>query len=282
MTQTIVYINQSLKTLYPAGEIQSFILLIMVHVCGLQPYQLLMSKDKELSDAEKRRISQIVERLRQWEPIQYVLGETSFYGLDLSVNPKVLIPRPETEELVARIIKEHAHRRVRILDAGTGSGCIALSLARHLPGSDVTALDISEEALCIARENALRNKLSVAFVCADILSVRQVAGLVSGKFDIIVSNPPYVKESEKSGMGKNVFLYEPPQALFVSDDDPLVFYRAIARLAKAKLREGGTLYFEINALLGKETLDALKEEGFRKTELIRDLSGKDRIIIAKE
>lgn len=282
MTETIAYINQTLQTLYPEGEIQSLIRLILERVCRLQPYQLLMNKDRELSGAEKRLVCRIVERLRQWEPIQYILGETSFCGISLRLSPGVLIPRPETEELVALILKEHARRKVRILDAGTGSGCIALSLARHLPGSEVTALDISGEALCIAEANARRNKLPVTFICTDLLSVRQAAEALPGTFDLIVSNPPYVRESEKRSMEKNVLLYEPPQALFVPDEDPLVFYRAIARLAREKLREGGRLYFEINALLGKETLGALAEEGYRDTELVRDLSGKDRIITVKK
>jgi release factor glutamine methyltransferase len=282
MTQTLAYINQALETLYPAGEIQSFIRLIMASVCGLQPYQLLMNKDRELSGAQKRRIGRIVERLRQWEPIQYILGETSFCGLDLRLTPAVLIPRPETEELVALVLKEQAGRKVRILDVGTGSGCIALALARGLSGSEVTALDVSAKALRLARGNAIRNKLSVDFIRADVLSAGQAAGAIPGTFDILVSNPPYVKESERRGMEKNVLLYEPPQALFVSDEDPLVFYRAIARLAGEKLREGGRLYFEINALLGKETLGALAAEGYRQTELIRDLSGKDRFILAKK
>ncbi|MDR1557156.1 MAG: peptide chain release factor N(5)-glutamine methyltransferase [Tannerellaceae bacterium] len=282
MTETLAYINQSLETLYPAGEIQGFTRLIMAHVCGLQPYQLLMSKDKELSDTQKREICRIVERLRQWEPVQYILGEASFYGLSFRVSPEVLIPRPETEELVARIIHEHARRKVSILDVGTGSGCIALSLARHLPDSEVTGLDISAGALRIAEENARRNRLSATFVRTDILLAHQAAEAVAGEWDIIVSNPPYVKESEKAEMERNVLRYEPPQALFVSDEDPLVFYRAIARLAKKKLKKDGTLYFEINAMLGKETLGALKEEGYRTSELIRDLSGKDRFIKAKE
>jgi release factor glutamine methyltransferase len=254
----------------------------MEYVCGLQPYQLLMGKGKELSGTEKRSIRQMALRLKQGEPVQYILGETSFCGLMFSVNSKVLIPRPETEELVARIVGDHTGKKVRILDVGTGSGCIAVALAHALPGSDVTAVDVSAGALQVAAVNARRNKVAVSFIRTDVLSLQQAEQDITGRFDLIVSNPPYVRESEKAGMEKNVLLYEPPQALFVADNDPLLFYRAIARLSEKKLKEGGYLYFEINSQLGKETTDALKKEGYENVELIRDLSGKDRIIKAEK
>ena len=283
MTETLAYINNSLKELYPAGELRSFIALIMDHVCGLQPYQVLMGKGKELSATETHAVRQIVERLKQREPIQYNLGKTSFYGLNFLVDRRVLIPRPETEELVAFIVKEQAGKKVRILDIGTGSGCIAVALARGLPGSDVVAVDVSGDALDRARENARINKTGdVSFIRTDILLHRQAAQDIAGTFDLIVSNPPYVKESEKATMEENVLLYEPSQALFVADSDPLVFYRAIARFSGKKLRDGGVLYFEINALLGRETLDLLADEGYATAELIRDFSGKDRIIKARK
>jgi release factor glutamine methyltransferase len=252
----------------------------MEYVCGLQPYQLLMGKGKELSGMERRSIRQMALRLKQGEPVQYILGETSFCGLMFSVNSKVLIPRPETEELVARIVNDHAGKKVRILDVGTGSGCIAVALAHALPDADVTAVDVSDGALQVAAVNARRNKVAVSFVRTDVLSLQQAEQDITGIFDLIVSNPPYVRESEKAGMEKNVLLYEPPQALFVADSDPLLFYRAIARLSEKKLKEGGALYFEINSQLGKETTGALKKEGYENVELIRDLSGKDRIIKA--
>jgi release factor glutamine methyltransferase len=282
MTETLAYINNSLKELYPPGEIRSFTRLIMEHVCGLQPYRILMGKGKELSAAEKQAVRQAAERLKQGEPVQYILGRASFCGLDFPVDRRVLIPRPETEELAALIIKEQAGRKTRILDVGTGSGCIAVALAHSLPGSDVVAVDISEDALELAKENARINGACVSFIRTDILSFRQAVQDIAGTFDLIVSNPPYVKESEKAAMEKNVLLYEPPQALFVADSDPLVFYRAIARFSEKKLRDGGTLYLEINALLGKETLALLTGEGYAKTKLIRDLSGKDRIIKARK
>ncbi|GHT28506.1 release factor glutamine methyltransferase [Bacteroidia bacterium] len=278
MTETVAYINRSLQDLYPKGEVQSFTRLIMEHVCRLQPYQLLMGGGRHLSDTEKHEIHLIVERLKQFEPIQYILGETSFCGLKFRVNPSVLIPRPETEELIECILNDYDGRKMRILDIGTGSGCIAISVAHFLPTIEVIAVDISEEAIQTAEENARINNAFVSFIQADILYPDID---IPGTFDIIVSNPPYVKENEQIGMEKNVLQYEPRLALFVPDNDPLLFYRAIARLAKQKLNVGGALYFEINAMLGKETVQTLKEEEFTNVELIRDLSGKDRIIKAQ-
>jgi release factor glutamine methyltransferase len=283
MTETIAYttryIHHSLKGIYPPGEIRSVTRLILEHVCGLLPYQLPMDKDKVLSPAETCAVRRMVERLKQWEPIQYILGETSFCGLTFCVGPPVLIPRPETEELTERIAGDYAGRKPDVLDIGTGSGCIAVSLAHRL-GAGATALDISKDALAIAKENARRNNVSVSFIQMDILSAQPED--MAGVFDLIVSNPPYVRESEKASMGKNVLLYEPPQALYVTDNDPLVFYRAVARLANRKLKENGSLYFEINAQLGKETLALLKEEGYANLSLIRDIAGKDRIIKAQK
>ncbi|MDR1646053.1 MAG: peptide chain release factor N(5)-glutamine methyltransferase [Tannerellaceae bacterium] len=280
MIETITYIHHSLKDVYPPEEIRSFTRLIMEHVCGIQPYQLLMGKGKELSGMEAHTVREMAERLRQGEPVQYVVGQTSFCGLTFRVDQRALIPRPETEELVACILKDYEGKKARILDIGTGSGCIAVTLARKLPGSEVTAIDVSEDALNLARENAQINEASVSFLRTDILDRRQ-DGKVGGPFDLIVSNPPYVRESEKAGMERNVLLYEPAQALFVPDDDPMVFYRAIARFAGGRLQENGSLYFEINAQLGRETLNILAAEGYAKQELIRDLSGKDRIIKAQ-
>ena len=281
MIETVACINRSLKDIYPSGEIRSFTRLMLEHVCGLPPYLLAVSKDKELSDAQKRAVHRIVERLRQWEPIQYILGETSFCGLTFRVTPQVLIPRPETEELVERIAGDYAGQQPSVLDIGTGSGCIAVSLAHRLAGSRITALDVSGEALRIAAGNARRNHLEVSFVRADVLSGGQAGEAIAGKFDLIAANPPYVKESEKAGMEKNVLLYEPPVALYVADNDPLIFYRAIARLSQKKLKDGGAVYFEINALLGKETTEALKEEGFARITLMHDITGKDRFIKAQ-
>jgi release factor glutamine methyltransferase len=282
MTETIAYINHTLKDLYPAGEIKSFTRLIMDYVCGLQPHQLLMCKSKELSDTEKKEIERIVERLRKGEPVQYILGETTFCGLRFRVNPSVLIPRPETEELVALILKECTGKRLRVLDIGTGSGCIAVALSKHLPDAEVVAVDISGEALQTAGANNRANHTAVSFIQSDILSTERAKEEIRGTFDLIVSNPPYVMQWEKIGMRKNVLRYEPEQALFVSNDDPLLFYREIARFGRDKLNGGGLLYLEINAQCGHETVCLLQQEGYKNVELRQDIFGKDRIIKAEK
>lgn len=281
MTETIAHINNALKKMYPQGEIQSFTRLIMDYVCDLQPYQLLMCKGKELSDMERKEVDKIIIRLQQSEPIQYILGETTFYGLKFLVNPSVLIPRPETEELVSRILKEYTDKNIRVLDIGTGSGCIAISLNKNLPDSEFVAVDISEKALLTARENNKINATNVSFIQTDILS-EQAKKDIHGVFDIIVSNPPYVMEKEMVNMDKNVLLYEPSQALYVPDNDPLLFYRSITYFANEKLNEGGFLYFEINAQCGSTMVCFLQQEGYKDIELIQDIFGKNRMIKARK
>ena len=302
MTETIAYIRNSLKDIYPPGEAQALVRLIMERVCGLSTHQLLLGKGKELSDTEKFKIKEIVEGLRLYKPIQYLLGIADFYGMEFKVTPDVLIPRPETAELVERIITDYQGQAPRILDIGTGSGCIAISLAKHLPKAEVAAVDISPEALAMAEENARMNQVSVSFHELDILSegyssfmqekqnfhVRETkshteeteASLI-GNLNCIVSNPPYIMYREKATMEANVLENEPHLALFVPDDDPLLFYRAIARFGQRHLVEGGHLYFEINALCGKETVAMLRQENYTEVELIQDLYGKDRIVKAK-
>lgn len=302
MTETVAYIRNSIKDIYPPGEAQALVRLIMERVCGLSTHQLLLGKGKELSDTEKFKIKEIVEGLRLYKPIQYLLGIADFYGMEFKVTPDVLIPRPETAELVERIITDYQGQAPRILDIGTGSGCIAISLAKHLPEAEVAAVDISPEALAVAEENARMNQVSVSFHELDILSegyssfmqekqnfhVRETkshteeteASLI-GSLNCIVSNPPYIMYREKATMEANVLENEPHLALFVPDDDPLLFYRAIARFGQRHLAEGGHLYFEINALCGKETVAMLRQENYTEVELIQDLYGKDRIVKAK-
>ena len=280
MTETVAYIRNSLKDIYPPGEAQALVRLIMEHVCGLSTHQLLLGKGKELSDTEKFKIKEIVEGLRLYKPIQYLLGIADFYGMEFKVTPDVLIPRPETVELVERIITAYQSQAPRILDIGTGSGCIAISLAKHLPEAEVAAVDISPEALAVAEENARMNQVSVSFLELDILSGGNLSSPI-GNFNCIVSNPPYIMNKEKATMEANVLENEPHLALFVPDDDPLLFYRAIARFGQRHLAEGGHLYFEINALCGKETVAMLRQENYTEVELIQDLYGKDRIIKAK-
>lgn len=280
MIETVDYIKNSLKDMYPPGEIGSFTRLILEQVCGLKPHNLLFCKDKQLSETEKSTIRQIVERLKVQEPIQYVLGTADFYGQSFFVNPSVLIPRPETEELVERVILDYEDKEVKILDVGTGSGCIGITLKRHLKNSEIIAVDISAPALETARKNARHLGASVIFIRTDILSLEKSDLNIPFIFDVIVSNPPYVKNSEKACMEKNVLDHEPHQALFVPDDDPLIFYRQIARLGKKKLKKEGRLYFEINAQCGPAMQEMLEHEGYKEIELFPDIFGKDRIIKA--
>ncbi|MDR0536543.1 MAG: peptide chain release factor N(5)-glutamine methyltransferase [Tannerellaceae bacterium] len=277
MTEAVNYIRQSLKDMYPAGEIQSFTRQILECVCGWKPYQFLAFNLRP-TESQMEEIVCMTQRLRSHEPIQYVTGITSFCGFPFRVNPSTLIPRPETEEIVELILHDYYGQSVDILDIGTGSGCIAISLARLLPQSRVTALDISSTALDTARENAALNRVDVSFIQSDILSP-QID--INRSFDVVVSNPPYIKESERTSMKKNVLDYEPDLALFVPDDDPFVYYRSIAAFAKENIKEGGSIYFEINALHGKAICEVLLKEGNNSVELLQDLAGKDRIIKVK-
>lgn len=282
MTETLHWIEQSLKGVFPDSEIHCFQRIILEKVCKIPPHRLLIDKDRQLSDTEKREITAITERLRQSEPIQYILGETDFYGFVFKVTPDVLIPRPETEELVELILSRHQQHKpgIRLLDIGTGSGCIAITLAKRLSQATVVAADISEEALQTARFNAEKQAVGVHFVRTDILG-QEALTEIEGYFSVIVSNPPYVKESEKTDMCSNVLEYEPHLALFVPDHDPLLFYKAIARFGKQKLETDGFLYFEINAAYGTETAEMLQKENYRNIRIVQDISGKDRIIEAQ-
>ena len=282
MTETIAYIKESLRDLYPSSEVSSLVRLIMERVCNIQPHHFLFCKDKELPESEKSRIHDIVERLKQMEPIQYILGTADFYSLQFEVDPSVLIPRPETEELVEQVILDNADQKIKILDIGTGSGCIAVTLRKHLKKASVIATDISAEALATARRNAKRNNTTVTFIQTDILDPEKAEMDIPFILDVIVSNPPYIKEEEKKDMERNVLDYEPHLALFVPDNDPLLYYWHIAHFVKKKLRRNGHLYFEINAACGNMVVEMLEEEGYKNIELIQDLSGKDRIIKARK
>ncbi|MDR0575409.1 MAG: peptide chain release factor N(5)-glutamine methyltransferase [Tannerella sp.] len=287
MKQSATYIQEKLNALYLPGEIRSFIRLILSNVCGLSYNQQILCKDKQISVNEKREICQIVDRLGKMEPLQYILGETEFCSLPLKVNPSVLIPRPETEELTDMIIKSPFVRSyskqspLRILDIGTGSGCIAIALAKYIPHAAITATDISDMALQTAKDNARLNDTDIRFIQADILNTAKAAELISGNFDIIVSNPPYIKEEERIAMDANVLDYEPHLALFVPNNTPLLFYNAITDFALQKLTPEGMIYFEINAQCDVITNDMLHKKGFTQTDVICDLSGKKRFISIK-
>lgn len=277
MNETLTYVKATLKDYFRPEEIRSLTHLLFKEVCGLEPHQLLLYKDKDLSNAEKEKIRSITERLIKNEPIQYLLGKAICYDFIFLVNPSVLIPRPETEELIDLIVRRERTKGLQLLDIGTGSGCIAISLAKALDEPDVSAIDISADALQVAQQNAKINQAKVRFFQMDIL---KSADLPVNELDIIVSNPPYVMNGEKTSMRPNVLDYEPHTALFVSDNDPLVFYREIARLGKTHLKCGGRIYFEINAALGIETQELLVNEGYRDCCLVKDISGKDRILYA--
>lgn len=238
---------------------------------GISRAQVLIDPEKILNDDAVAVFESDLNRLKSGEPIQYVLGEASFYGCEFAVTPAVLIPRPETEELVDWIVKSNPQGE--ILDLCTGSGCVAVSLAKSLNHS-VTAIDISNEALEIARQNALANQANVKFIQADALNLKPC----ETRFEVIVSNPPYVRHSEKSEMKPNVLEHEPHLALFVPNDDALVFYRAIGQWAKTHLTPTGKLYFEINQYLGPQTVKLMRELGFLQVELKKDLAGNDRMI----
>jgi release factor glutamine methyltransferase len=269
---------QELTPIYDAGEVESFFYLILEEKNQLKRIDLALRPDLEFSEEEILVWNSILEQLKKEVPIQYLLGKTSFYGLDFEVNESVLIPRPETEELVEWIIKSNSKiekfKDLKILDIGTGSGCIAISLAKNIPNSQVYAIDVSEKALATAKKNAELNTVNVTFINQNILETEDLLQ----QFDIIVSNPPYVRNLEKEEIKKNVLDNEPHLALFVEDNDALIFYRKIAELAQKNLSENGQLFFEINQYLGKEMIDLLEKMNFKNIELRKDIYGNDRMI----
>lgn len=265
---------------YPPEEISSFFNILMQSFLGMNRIDLALDPKREINSLENGKFEEALQRLVNHEPIQYITGETEFFGYSFRVNNNVLIPRPETEELVQWILGENLlsqKRELSILDIGTGSGCIAISLALRLPEAKIYAMDISKSALEIAAENALLHNANVQFIQTDILSLESLPG----KYDIIVSNPPYVRELEKHNMHKNVLNHEPSLALYVYNEEPLIFYKKITKLATHSLKKSGLLYFEINQYLGKETLSMIENMGF-ETELRKDIFGNDRMIRGRE
>jgi len=292
-----------LGEIYGNDEANTLVMMLLEHYFGYNRISLALNPETTLSETEFEKLDSAVNELLTNRPIQYVIGKTEFCGLEFEVNENVLIPRPETEELVSMILRGNEKREtederrktedeglkvkgqrskdlcdfpINILDIGTGSGCIAISLAKFLKNSIVTAIDISEKALEVAKRNAISNGVNVDFIHADILSNSQI----SKKFDIIVSNPPYVCESEKTNMRANVLDFEPSTALFVDDDNPLIFYSQILKFANDRLLPAGMVWFEINERLGEETLQLCKHNGFHNSVVIKDLFGKDRFIKA--
>lgn len=271
-------IEGRLKGFLPAPEVPAHTYWIMEALFGVSRMSVITDKPLKISSSEKAGLEEVIMRLRSQEPIQYILGEAAFFGRMLQVNPAVLIPRPETEELVQLIISRHGKERaLKVLDVGTGSGCIAVSLALELTEAKVTGLDISEEALQVARSNAgSLNAAGMNFMRADIL--KDIPDLPLQ--DIIVSNPPYIRALEASKMAANVLDWEPHLALFIEDHDPLLFYRRISAMATSALAQGGNLYFEINEAFGGEVVKLLEEQGFFSVILHKDMQGKDRMVSA--
>ncbi|NJW51475.1 peptide chain release factor N(5)-glutamine methyltransferase [Salinimicrobium oceani] len=265
---------ETLAGAYPVEEVGSFFNILVQEFLGLSRLGIALDPQREISMEEQARLELALKRLVAHEPVQYITGATYFYSMKFLVNENVLIPRPETEELVTWILQEYEpSQQIQILDIGTGSGCIAIALAKHLPNARISAVDISEKALEVARKNAVLNEVEIDFQQEDILSLPAL----SQKFDLIVSNPPYVRELEKKEMQRNVLDYEPETALYVKDNDPLLFYRKVSELAGENLNPGGKLFFEINQYLGKETEMLLAEKNFQ-TRLKKDIFGVDRML----
>ena len=276
MRDTLKKLRDALPPMYGDGEAEAIIRILFHHLKGWNTVDILMHESDRLSPYLKSEIDAILARLLQHEPIQYITGEARFHGMELHVTPDVLIPRPETDELVDIIVSDNQDRGdLRVLDIATGSGCIAIALARSLRFPKVSALDFSAKALEVAEENARNLKTDVAFIHADIFSWNP-----SGEFDIIVSNPPYICEYEKKDMEANVLDYEPASALFVPDEDPLKFYKRIAAVAGKSLSQDGKLYLEINPLHVQELETLLSSSGFIDVETIRDSYGRERFIKA--
>lgn len=269
-----------LGTVYSAVETDAITSLVLTDVTGQTKARLKAFTDTELNVVQSERLLTLLDQLKTGMPVQYALGHTEFYGLRFEVNPSVLIPRPETEELVEWILQTVPHSTAaNMLDIGTGSGCIPITLKTHLPNSKLFAIDISTNALTTARHNAQLNNTEVTFVEADALNLTEPF-IASQQYIVIVSNPPYVTNTDKQQMHHNVTGFEPHTALFVPDHDPLLFYNAIAAFATTHLQQNGYLFFEINESYGAETVDMLTGKGFEQVELRQDMSGKDRMVRA--
>jgi len=270
--------TKELESIFPKTEIDTFFFLLIEEYLELQRIDFTLQPTLEIPSEKYDLLDTALARLQKEEPIQYILGKTEFYGYPFKINENTLIPRPETEELVEWILNEvkDNKQQLSILDIGTGTGCIPISLKKNLPSANVSAIDVSEEALKVAKKNASLNKAEITFIHQDILQTESLPE----QYDVIVSNPPYVRELEKVEIKNNVLENEPHLALFVDDDNPLIFYKKIADLAIKSLTENGLLFFEINQYLGPETIEMLKRKGFTKVELRKDLFGNNRMIKA--
>lgn len=282
MTLELAYLQlkYQLEILYEKREASQIANMVMEHLTGIKRVDRVVQKDKKLSHEQRKLLDLRTNRLLNSEPVQYVLGEAWFANKPFQVNASVLIPRPETEELVEWIIKDNPVKQFKeILDIGTGSGCIPITLKTKLPNASVMSIDISSEALTIAQNNAIEQEVNIDLKQIDFLD--ELNWYDFPLFDCIVSNPPYIKDSERSTMSKHVTKYEPSIALFVSDDDPLIFYRKIALMGNKHLEKNGSIYLEINQSSGKEVTSLFQEFGYN-TELRKDLMGNDRMVKAEK
>ncbi|MBE8720726.1 peptide chain release factor N(5)-glutamine methyltransferase [Sphingobacterium pedocola] len=271
-----------LSDLYDSTEIKAIFHIAVEHVAQQKRPNFLLNKNNIVIPDQQRQLTEMLDLLKSGKPIQHLTGSAHFYGFDFNVNEHTLIPRPETEELVDLIVKSHGtQKKLRLIDIGTGTGCIPISLAKHLRDPQIWAIDISSEALLIAKQNAKKQEADIQFIRADILEWEFL--FTNGeRFDIIVSNPPYITPIEKEKMHKNVVAFEPHLALFVEGSAPLIFYDYISDFALAHLEETGTLYFEINQYLSSETTSLLRKKGFTQINILKDINGSDRMISAKK
>ena len=282
-----IFLDRLMSIYLDKDEIESFFFILTEYLHNLNRVEVALNPNFELSEADLEKWNAIIVQLQQEKPIQYITGEAWFYGLRFEVNENTLIPRPETEELLEWILNSpitEQPKPITVLDIGTGSGCIPIALKNKLPQAEISAIDVSEKALAVAKKNAEFNKVEINFIQANILEVedltqlRTLNSLLPSRHSIIVSNPPYVRNLEKQEIKKNVLHYEPHLALFVDDLDALLFYRKIAQLALKNLAANGLLFFEINQYLGKETVELLEKLGFKNIELKKDIYGNDRMI----
>ena len=268
-----------LYEVYETREAANIADMVMEEVTGQRKIERIVYKDLPISEEQQKQLEKISDELLNYRPVQYVLGEAWFMDMKLLVNEHVLIPRPETEELVEWIIKDveqSGNKGLSLIDIGTGSGCIPIAVKRKIPQITVCAIDISDDALQVAKLNAIDLKVEVKFLNLDFLDEEEWKQL--GNYDLIVSNPPYIKKSEESTMRDNVLKYEPPLALFVPNENALIFYEAIARFSREHLKPGGSIYVEINEAFGEDVVKLFKEEGFADVVLKKDMQGKDRMV----
>lgn len=273
--------QQELTSIYDKDEVKALFLFTVEEMFGLKRGTYPLKKEDIVTEKDAERFDEILRELKKNKPIQYIFNKTTFYGESFEVNESVLIPRPETEELVDLILKQHsAQAGLHIMDIGTGSGCIPIILSKYLPGAQVTSMDISKEAIATARKNAGQLNAPVQFINADIFEWDYIFS--EQQYDIIVSNPPYITPQEKASMQQNVLAFEPELALFIEDSAPLIFYDVISSFALKHLAPQGDLYFEINQYLGPQTKELIEKKGFRPVKLLKDINGADRMIHAKK